>query len=224
MLNLSRPSSVRTLMFCLLAALAGSTANGQTTSTPLDRQLARIDLGISGVGSFNSKTSGTVTVNTQPTTVTLSPGNTLGALVTLRYTRSPFVGLEFNYGYSRYTQTFTPFGAQPIGGVQQNATEYTLGYVAHPRDIFGVHPFVAGGGGAIAFRPTPGGGLGLQPQVRGAYYYALGAETTVLSPHFGVRVQFRQVFFTAPDFFANYLATGKRTSTLEPGVGFFLKF
>jgi hypothetical protein len=224
MLNLSRPSSVCTLMFCLLAALAGSTANGQTDSTALNRQLGRIDLGVNGVGSFNRPTSGTVIVNTVPTTVKLSPGNTLGALVTLRYTKSPFVGLEFNYGYARYTQTFTPFGAQPVGGVQQNSTEYTLGYVAHPRDIFGVHPFIAGGGGAIAFRPTPGGGLGLPPQARGAYYYALGAEKNVFSPHFGVRVQFRQVFFTAPDFFANYLATGKRTTTFEPGVGFFLRF
>lgn len=224
MLNVSRPSSVSTLLLCLLAALAGSTAIAQTDSTPLSRQLDRIDLGVSGVGVFNRSTSGTVTINTKPTTVTLTPGNTLGALVTLRYTRSPFVGLEINYGYARYTQKFTPFGAQPIGGVQQNASEYTLGYVAHPRDIFGVHPFVAGGGGAVVFRPTPGGGLQLQPQARGAYYYALGAEKNVFSPHFGVRVQFRQVFFTAPDFFANYLATGKRTTTFEPGVGFVLKF
>ena len=174
--------------------------------------------------THTTPSTGTVVVNTKPTTVTLSPGNTLGALVTLRYIKSPFVGLEANYGYARYTQNFAPFGAQPIGGVQQNATEYTLGYVAHTPTLLGVHPFLAAGGGAIAFRPTPGGGLQLQPQLRGAYYYAIGAETTVLSPHFGLRAQFRQVFYTAPDFFANYLATGKSTSTFEPGVGFFLRF
>jgi hypothetical protein len=224
MLNVSRPSCVCSILLCLLATLAGSTDKAQTETTALSRQLARVDLAVSGVGSFNKSSSGITIVNAKSTTVALSPGNTMGALVTLRYIKSPFVGLEANYGYARYTQTFTPFGGQPFGGVQQNASEYTLGYVAHTPALMGVRPFIAAGGGAMAFRPTPGGGLGLQPQLRGAYYYALGAETTNLSPHFGIRAQFRQVFFQVPDFYANYLAIGRRTTSFEPGIGFFLRF
>jgi hypothetical protein len=34
----------------------------------------------------------------------------------------------------------------------------------------------------------------------------------------------RQAFFKAPDFLTNYLTINQRTSTLEPGIGFYLKF
>jgi hypothetical protein len=234
MLNVPRPSSVRTLLLCLLATLAAPTIKAQDTPESqhpgLDRQLSRVDFAISGVGEFNKDSSGTAIVESQPTTVTLSPGNTLGALLTLRYTKSPFIGAEFNYGYARYTQTFTPFGTQPVngvtsvGGVQQNASEYSVGYVAHLRPFFGVTPFASGGLGTIVFRPTPGGGEGLTNQARAVYYYSIGAEQTVLSPHFGIRVQFRQAFFKAPDFETNYLTIQKHTSTIEPGIGFFLRF
>jgi hypothetical protein len=214
-------------LFCLLLTAVGSTVKAQTTQPPtaLDRQLSRIDLGVSGVGVFNQSSTGTAIVNAKPTTVNLSPGNTAGALVNLRYIVSPFVGFELNYGYARYTDTFTPFGSQPSGGVQQNASEYTLGYVAHTRkQYFGVNPFASAGAGTIVFRPTPGGGLALPEQARAAYYFAVGAETTVLSPHFGIRAQYRQVFFKAPDFETNYLTIQQHTTTYEPGVGFFLRF
>ena len=227
MLNVPRPSCVRSVLFCLLLIALGPTAKAQSTTpeTALDRQLARIDLSVVAVGVFNSSSSGTAIVNAQPTTVNLSPGNTAGAVVTLRYIGSPWFGLEGNYGYSRYTDTFTPFGAQPNGGVQQNASEYTLGYVVHAKkQYFGMTPFVSGGAGTSVFRPTPNGGLALPDQARATYYYSVGAETTVLSPHFGIRAQFRQVFFKAPDFETNYLTIQQHTSTYEPGFGFFLRF
>jgi hypothetical protein len=56
------------------------------------------------------------------------------------------------------------------------------------------------------------------------YYYAVGAEKSVLSPHFGLRVQLRQTFFKAPDFGQNYLTIQQHTWTFEPGAGFYLKF
>src|SRR5438270_3562125 len=144
MLNASRLLCVRSVLFCLLLTAAGSTAKAQTSQNPaLDRQLSRIDLGVTAAGVFNQSSKGFATVNGQPhTPVSLSPGNTGGAVVTLRYIASPFVGFEGNYGYARYTDTFTPFGAQPNGGVQQNASEYSLGYVVHTRkQYFGVTPF-----------------------------------------------------------------------------------
>jgi hypothetical protein len=228
MLNVPRPLCVRSVLFCLLLTAAGSTAKAQTPSQnpALDRQLSRIDLAVTAVGVFNKASNGTAIVNGAPTAVNLSPGNTAGALVTLRYIVSPFVGLEANYGYARYVDTFTPFGAQPNAGVQQNASEYTLGYVVHTRkEHFGVTPFASGGLGTIVFRPTPGGGEALPEQARAAYYFAVGAETLILgSSHFGIRGQYRQVFFKAPDFETNYLTIQKHTTTYEPGFGFFLRF
>lgn len=224
MLNVSRASCVRTLLLCLVATLAASNIKAQEPQHPaLTRQLDRIDLGISGVGAFNRDSHGTAIVETQPTSVSLTPGNTLGALVQIRYTKSPLLGAEFNYGYARYTDTFTPFGTQPSAGVQQNASEYTVGYVAHLHPLFGLHPYASGGLGTIAFRPTPRGGLSLISQARAAYYYSVGAEQS-LTPHFGIRVQIRQVFFKAPDFETNFLTIQQHTSTFEPGIGFYLHF
>jgi hypothetical protein len=223
MLNSSRQSCVWTVLLCLLGAFAGSTAQGQT-QTPLDRQLSRVDLGVSGVGEFTRDVSGT---NYQGLPVTQKASNTFGALVSLRYTKSPWVGLELNYGYARFTQHYYSGGVEAFnlfGGVQANASEYTLGYVAHPRrQFFGLQPFLGGGLGAIMFKPTSSGGQGLQRQPAAAYYYNLGVEKTI-TDHFGVRANFRQIFFLAPDFYQNYLTIGKTTSTIEPGAGFYLRF
>ena len=67
MLNVSRPSCVRSVLFCLLLTAAGSTAKAQTppTNPALDRQLSRIDLGVLGVGVFNKDSNGTAIVNGQ---------------------------------------------------------------------------------------------------------------------------------------------------------------
>src|SRR5260370_15065617 len=106
MLNVSRQLCVRSVLFCLLLTAAGSTAKAQTTSTnpALDRQLSRIDLGIVGVGVFNTSSSGVATVNGHANTaVNLNPCNTAGTLLRLRYTTSPFFGFSFNYAFPRYT-------------------------------------------------------------------------------------------------------------------------
>lgn len=227
MLNPSRLSTVRTVLFCLLAALAGSTGKAQAqaqTQTPLDRQLSRMDLGVSGTGHFTKTVSGT---NYFGKEVTQDGSNTFGALVELRYTKSPWIGAQLNYSYARYTQNFTntPPPQYILGGAQNNASEFSLGYVAHPpHPFYGFQPFFGVGGGVTVFHPTAGGGQGLPQQGAGTFYYAIGAERTVFSPHFGIRAQFRQAFFLAPDFYQNYLYTGKRSYTLQPGFGFYLRY
>jgi hypothetical protein len=223
MLNSSRQSCVWTILLCLLGAFAGSTAQGQTQTT-LDRQLSHIDLGVSGTGNFTRDVSGTTYLDVP---LTQKASNTLGALVTIRYTKSPFVGFEFNYGYARFTQHYYSQGVEIFnlaGGVQSTAGEYTLGYVAHPRrQIFGMQPFLGGGVGLLNFKPTSGGGQGLQRQPAGVYYYNVGVEKQI-TEHFGVRGLFRQQFYLAPDFYQNYLTIQKYTSTIQPGAGFYLRF
>lgn len=227
-LNLSRLTCVSAgLLFFLFTVLAGASAQQQSTiPTALQSQLDRVDLAVSGIGVFNRPSSGTIKNSTQPGgAVSINPGNTMGALITLRYIAKPLVGFEFNYGYSRYTQKFTGVsGSSGVLGIQNNAKEYTFGYVAHTPQLFGVNPFIAVGGGTTAFRPTSSGGQGLLTQARATYYYSVGAETTFGSPHFGLRAQFREAFFIAPDFGANYLTIKQRTTTFEPGIGFFIRF
>lgn len=226
MLNVSRLSCVCSVLFCLLATLAVPTAKAQ--STALDNQLSRIDFGVSGMGAINSGGSGIPPSGPVNQTVTLQTSNTVGALITLRYIKKPLLGFELNYGYARYTENFTPLGnpnsgGATTGGIQTNAKEYTIGYVAHTPTFFNVQPFIAVGAGTTAFRPTVQGGQQLNTQARMTYYYSLGAEKT-FSSHFGLRAQFRQTFFLAPDFGQNYLTILHHTSTIEPGAGFFVRF
>ena len=138
------------------------------------------------------------------------------------------VGFEGNYGYSRYTRYLHPLREHRPNprGVQQNASEYTLGYVVHAKkQFFGMHPFCSAAGTVhLSSAHTPAAARPCPIRPRAAYYYSVGAETTVLSPHFGLRAQFRQVFFKAPDFEPNYLTIQQHTSTYEPGFGFFLRF
>lgn len=215
----------------VLAGVCGARAQDTVPpTTALGRQLAKMDLGVTGKGEFTRNTSGLTYL---PQNVNLVPSNTLGALVTLRYTVSPYVGFEGNYGYARYTDNFTsnnvtgsPKNAtQFVLGVQTNVSEYTLGYVAHvPHTLFGAHPFLGVGAGSLAFRPTGGGGQGFKPQARAAYYYNAGIEAPVINQHFGLRLSFRQVFYLAPDYETNYLTNKQRTIATEPNFGFYLHF
>jgi hypothetical protein len=225
----SRSQRVLSLVFCLFAALTVSSVAQATSSNPtLDKHLSRLDLAINGMGVFTKDVTGT---NYLGTSFTQHTGSTLGALITVRYTISPYLGFEGNYTYSRYTQSFRQPGVTTgtgdvyiLGGVQNNVSEYSLGYVAHPpHQILGASPFLAVGAGSTAFRPTKGGGQSLNSQARATYYYAAGLEKEI-SPHFGVRAQFRQAFFKAPDFGQNYLTIQKQTWSIEPGFGFVIHF
>lgn len=228
----SRPQRLWSLVFCLFAAFTVSSAAQATSGNPtLDKHLSRIDFAVNGIGIFTKDVTGT---NYLGTSFTQHTGSTLGALISVRYIKSPYIGGEFNYTYSRYTQSFRyPSGSGQtgdvteiglIGGVQNNVSEYSLGYVIHPRyTLLGARPFLSAGAGSTAFRPTTGGGQGLKSQARATYYYAAGLEKE-LTPHFGVRAQFRQAFFKAPDFGQNYLTIQKQTWTIEPGFGFVIHF
>jgi hypothetical protein len=224
MLKLLRSSSLPVFVSCFFALGTFSTAISQTTA--LGRQLDRVDVAVSGIGTITKGVSGNNYIS-QP--VTLNASTTVGALVQARYTKSPLVGFEFNYEYARYTENFTgsPFSnPSSVGtpfGVQTNAAEYTLGYVAHLPTLFGVQPFASVGAGTTAFKPTPGGGQGLPEKARATYYYSIGAEQQ-LTRYFGVRAQLRQAFYKAPDFGQNYLTINQQTFTIEPGIGFYIKF
>lgn len=222
---------VSALAAILSFASAAAVANAQATPlTPLDKQLSRLDLAVSGMGSITKSTTGPQ-VTPPSTTITDDPSNTVGALVTLRYIKSPLVGLEFNYTYARFNQNFGYFVQNPGEnpslqkfGIQANASEYTFGWVFHTPRVFGIGTFASAGAGSTAFKPSKNGGEGYQEQARATYYYNVGVEQALLSPRFGFRASFRQAFYLAPDFQETYLRNHQRTITSEPTIGFYLKF
>ena len=197
-----------------ISLFAASFAQAQVTF--VDRQLSRIDIAGSGYASITKSVSGNNYLS-QP--VSDDAATTLGALVQVRYTKNPLVGFEFNYTYARFTQNFS---IAPLG-VQANTSEYSLGYVAHLPSLLGVQPFASVGAGTTAFKPTPLGGQGLPEVARLTGYYDIGVDDQFL-PHVGFRAQFRQAFYKAPDFNANYLTINQRTFTSEPSVGVYFKF
>jgi hypothetical protein len=116
------------LLLCVLSPTARQ-AIAQDTPAPrnaLERQLDRIDFGISGAGIITSSVSGiekrdadvtatsttvaggvtTTTNSVSSTLLKISPSGTAGELFTLRYIAKPFVGFEFNIGNARYTQNY----------------------------------------------------------------------------------------------------------------------
>lgn len=223
----SRPLRLWSLVVCLFASLSASSAHAQVTSgnPALQKQLSRLDLGISAMGTITKGVSGT---NYLDVDMKQDASKTVGVLVTVRYTVSPYLGGEFNYSYARFTQHYRNAAdgtdAYVLGGVQANTSEYSFGYVAHPpHPILGAQPFLSAGVGTTAFRPTPGGGQSLYSRARMTYYYSAGLEKS-FNEHFGVRAAFRQTFYKAPDFGVNYLELQKQTWTVEPTVGFVIHF
>ncbi len=219
--------------FLFTSLVAGAPA--QTTAPPstFSKQIDKLDLSVQGVGIFNSTVSGTVIPNAsnQGQPLTQFGSNTLGALVSIHYPVKPYFGLEFNYSYARYTENyegtaiadFLPNGIA-VFQIQTKVNEYTFGYlITPPYTIFGFQPYASAGAGPMAFKPTPRGGQEEPEKARMAYYYSLGLQKD-LSPHFGVRGGFRELFFLAPDFGQNYLTILKHSTTYEPTLGFYLRY
>ncbi len=199
-------------------------AQTTTPETPFIRQVNKFDLGVSGVGVYNTTVTGPIIPNQASdygTTVTQYGSNTAGALVTVRYVAKPYFGLEFNYGYARYTENYNVAPLQ----IQTKVNEYTIGYVATPsHQFFGLQPYLGAGAGSTGFKPTPHGGQGAPEQARATYYYTVGFQKALGQGHFGVRAGFRELFFLDPDFGQNYLTILKHSNTYEPQAGFFLRY
>jgi len=219
-------------LFACGAILASFTtiAAAQATAplSGLDKQLDRMDLGIGAIGVITKSTSGPDALSGN--VVTDTPTNTVGALINLRYIKSPLIGLEFNYTYARFVQQYTgisdnPGSTTPLNlGLQANMSEYTFGWVFHTPKVFGIQTFASAGAGTTAFKPSKNGGEGFQEQARATYYYNVGVEQQILTPRLGFRASFRQAFYNAPDFETNYLTNHKRTITTEPAIGVYIHF
>jgi hypothetical protein len=221
---------VPVLLLCLFSFTASEAfAQDAPAPFPFQKQLDRMDLAVSVTGVINSDVNGTEQRDATSThnNLAISPSSTVGELITLRYTAKPYVGFEYNFGNFRNAQnyTYTPkLPSNQLTSAQAGVHEITLGYVVHPRKIFGVQPYLGVGGGTIHFTPTSGGGEGLPFQYRAVYYYSFGVEQSFPSSHFGVRAGFRQLIYLAPDFGENYLTITRRMRTSEPTFGFFARF
>lgn len=209
-----------------IAAWSGAAAQGQEQAQPGPARQAQaesesqIDLGVSGYEAFNQSSSG---LGTQQTTT-----NATGGMFEARYIVKSYVGFEMTYSYNSANQTFSPQTgncaftcANPVTALSAKANEIGLDYVASKK--FGnIRPFLVGGIGFFITAPA-NSTYEVSTVVRPAYIFGGGVDWGLLQ-HFGVRAQFRDNLYKAPNLSALYPATGMFTQTIEPMGGVYFKF
>ncbi|HUH63999.1 MAG TPA: outer membrane beta-barrel protein [Terracidiphilus sp.] len=190
------------------AALSAAAALGQQT-----------DLSGSFYKTFNASTSGN---DTQQTTT-----NSSGGVAGWRQIRSPLVGYEMSFAFNPEDQTLSPQKGACGLLCQNKPTPLTVRDLEIAGDWiasvnFGAfRPFVLGGLGVMIFAPS-NGALDTNTVARVAYVGGGGADIR-LQPRFGLRLQYRESFYKAPDLLPVYPSTGKYTPTGEPMAGVYIR-
>ena len=202
-------------------------AAAQTSA--VSKQFSRIDFGISGVGQLTNTVSGPIIPSGAPNAGTITSqyaSNTVGAMANVRYVAKPYIGVEFNYVWGRYTENYSPApNGASLFQIQTTSNEMSFGWVVTPpHPIFGMQPFASAGAGTNNFKPTGGGGSGAPHQYRATYYYNVGVQKELFNSNFGIRASFRETFYLAPDFGQNYLTILKHATTIQPTAGFYVRF
>lgn len=178
--------------------------------------LKGLDGALSGFGQFSSTANGNG-IQDKPTYST-------GTLATLRQSFHPWLGYEVNYGYTRFAERYktTPFGQQVQNNLHEVSVAYLLQLPTIP--IIGLQPFAAVGAGALIFLPTTTGGQHYGQQTRVPVLYEVGLNYPLLTSHFGLRLQYRGLYYKTPDFNATALTTNAKRQTIEPSAGVFFRF
>jgi opacity protein-like surface antigen len=181
------------------------------------------------VENVSTNTFGSIVEETTQGT-TPSPG----VLGTFHQQLTHWIGYETSFGYTRLAENYlSAVGYNGMGGDTGGATahsissdvyELSLAVVAKgPVSSHRMQTFLDGGSGVLLFRPTR------QPlregsQVRAMVLFGAGIDYR-LSDHFGIRAEYRGMFYKNPDFRnPNIVATKLFTVTNEPTISLVYRF
>ncbi|MGH9606011.1 MAG: outer membrane beta-barrel protein [Terracidiphilus sp.] len=174
-------------------------------------------------GSFyESLNGGTKTGNGTVQTSPSSPGG----LMEMRYIqKNPLIGYELSYSYNLANQTYAPqtgnCGYQcgnAAETVKGNTNQVGLAWVPSLK-MGNLRPFGVAGLGFYINTPSIDIGY-LNTTVRPTYIFGGGADWGIL-PHAGIRLQYREEMFKAPNLDDRYNTTGVFTYASMPMVGFY---
>lgn len=209
-----------------MAALSGAPAHAQANGTAGKTQTraaaseSQTDIGFSGYEAMNANSTGNGTAQTTT--------NNPGGMFELRHISRPLIGYEFTYSYNPETETFAPeTGAcglhcqNPTTKLSSKVSEVTLDWV-FSKQYGNLRPFAVGGLGFFITSPD-NSTYGINTVVR-PVYAAGGGVDYAFSQHLGVRVQFRDNFYKAPNLSTLFSPTGLFTHTAEPMGGIFYRF
>ena len=170
------------------------------------------NVSISAFGQSTSSVSGNgVTVDTT---------DSIGAQAAFRHSYHWWLGFGGSYDYTRYSEHYSnaPYA------VQNNMHELAASYLVSGASFLGFRPFALVGVSAVVFSPTLNGGQNVAWQGEPGLNYSVGLDRALLTSHFGVRLQYRGVYYKAPDFGRPQLDAGASRLTSEPMAGLYLRF
>lgn len=170
------------------------------------------DVGVNAAGVFGNKTLTSDTPNTLRTT------NTTGFLFSFKEHPVPWAGIEFNYGYAKYSNRYSNGYGFPIADIKPTRHEATAAYLFHPH-VKHLQPFVGVGGGYVGFMPPIGAS-----QWRGTGLLEVGFDIPTHNPHLGFRAQGRALFYREPNFFNPAISTETWVADPEPTAGVYFRF
>jgi opacity protein-like surface antigen len=190
--------------------LLTSTALGQDT---------RFEFSLNGAGLLSKESDGNG--------IRLTPTQGWGVLASLGLKLAAKHSLEINYTRTKDSQIYNapPF----VYRITSTISEFSGAYVVRPLKTEKLEPFLLIGAGALVFNPDDtlvnGNqfGIGAVRQTKPAFLYGGGADYPVFG-RFAVRLQYRGIFYNAPDFRVTNLVTGARGHLAEPSVGVVFKF
>ena len=182
-------------------------------------QDGKFDVSVSGAGVFSKQTSGNGVV--------LTPTENAGVLAGLDMHLSPATALQVNFGHADNSQKYAAGGLD--FRVLTTITELSGALVVTPirKDRYRVFAF--GGAGALFFNPnsslideTPQF-IGASRQSRVGILYGGGVDYNLVS-HWALRLQYRGLFYSPPNFKVANLFTGGRGHLAEPAIGLVFNF
>jgi opacity protein-like surface antigen len=175
---------------------------------------ADISLNVNGLFPYHAEGNG----------VAQEASSSAGVLASFRYSAARFATFEFNYAHAQDSQYFTVAGTQ--SWVHTGVHEVTGAYVLYlPWRTARLDPFVLVGAGIMQFSPTSEGTSvsGTQSQTKPTILWGLGVNY-VLSRHFAIRLQYRNLFYAGPDFYVASLKTDKWQPMSQPSFGIVYRF
>lgn len=201
---------VRKLACLCLASVAGLLLS---PAVQAQKALTDKDLSVDGFYQMTSTASGNG--------ITDKTSKSAGAAAYFRRSYHWWLGYEIGYGYTRYTEHYTG----RVFGIQHNQHEFSGSYYVHgPHTIAGIQPFALAGASAVILSPSLNGGQNVPWQARPGINYGAGVNVPLLTPSFGIRLEYRGVFYKAPDFDRTYLTTNAWRNTSEPTGGIYFRF
>lgn len=174
--------------------------------------LRNSDVSVSAFDQFTSSVSGNG--------VTLDTTRSLGGQAAFRHSYHWWLGFEGSYDYTRFSEHYS---AKPYS-IQHNMHEIAASYLVSGPSVLGFRPFALGGVSALVFSPSLNGGQNVPWQGEPAVNYGVGINHALLTSHLGIRLQYRGLYYKAPDFGQDALKTGKFRMTSEPMAGIYLHF